>query len=178
MIGDRGENMQPLRTWTPAVTGRYLHTFGYEGLNIEVFIARLVEAGIQSIVDVRELPLSRKKGFSKSALRERLGEAGIAYFHAPALGCPKEIRDAYRVDGDWKRYTRRFLSYLKSQSSTVDELAKIARSTSACLVCFEADHAFCHRTYVARAARDAGGPAIKHLTLKTALLDRSLQLVA
>lgn len=160
------------------MTSRYLHTFGYEGLDIEAFISRLSEAGIQSVVDVRELPLSRKKGFSKTAFRERLSAAGIAYFHVPALGCPKPIRDAYRISGDWKVYTRRFLAYLKSQSSTVEELAKVARSTSACLVCFEADYAFCHRTYVARAARDAGGPSIKHLTAKTAELDRPLRLVA
>jgi uncharacterized protein (DUF488 family) len=160
------------------VPSSYLYTFGYEGLDIESFVSRLVAAGIQSVVDVRELPLSRKKGFSKTALRERLAADGIAYFHVPALGCPKPIRDEYRITGDWKVYSRRFLAYMKSQSPTVEELAKFARSTSACLVCFEADYSFCHRTFVARAARATGGPEIKHLAARTAVLDRPLRLVA
>lgn len=46
-----------------------LFTFGYEGLTIEAFIARLNEAGVRTIIDVRELPLSRKKGFSKGSVR-------------------------------------------------------------------------------------------------------------
>ena len=45
----------------------HLFTLGYEGLDIDAFVARVRDAGIRVIVDVRELPLSRKKGFSKSA---------------------------------------------------------------------------------------------------------------
>ena len=52
-----------------------LYTFGYEGLTIEAFIERLKQARVQLIVDVHELPLSRKKGFSKNALRNAL--AGV-----------------------------------------------------------------------------------------------------
>lgn len=81
----------------------HLFTFGYEGLDIDAFVARVQGAGVQAIVDVRELPLSRKKGFSKSALRDALRAAGLDYFHVPALGCPKEIRTRYKVDGDWAR---------------------------------------------------------------------------
>lgn len=32
----------------------------------------------------------------------------IAYLHAPALGCPKPIRNQYKLDGNWKTYTRDF----------------------------------------------------------------------
>src|SRR5437879_2982727 len=88
-----------------------LCTFGYEGLDIDIFIARLKQVRIRSIVDVRELPLSRKNGFSKSALAEHLRIAGIGYLHLPALGCPRPIRDRYRCDDDWTAYTRAFLSY-------------------------------------------------------------------
>jgi uncharacterized protein (DUF488 family) len=76
-----------------------LFTFGNEGLTIEAFVNRLRDARAALIVDVRELPLSRKKGFSKAAFHEALAEAGIAYTHVPALGCPKAIRDQYRADG-------------------------------------------------------------------------------
>jgi uncharacterized protein (DUF488 family) len=146
-----------------------LYTFGYEGITIEAFIARLKETGVRTIIDVRELPLSRKRGFSKRAFAEALHRAGIAYAHMPALGCPKPIRDAYRADGNWSGYTRKFIAYLDQQSAAVAEVAKIARATAACLVCFEADFNYCHRSMVARAAARVGGPAVVHLTARTAI---------
>lgn len=156
----------------------YLYTLGYEGFDIGAFVARAKTAGVTTIVDVRELPLSRKKGFSKSSFREALSAAGIAYFHVPALGCPKSVRDQYKVDGDWAAYTKAFLAYVATQEATVRELVKVSKATSACLVCFEADYTMCHRTYVARAARRLGGPPVMHLTARTALPDGGLRVVA
>jgi len=157
---------------------KQLYTFGYEGLDIEAFIARLKTAGVHSVVDVRELPLSRKKGFSKTAFCEHLKQAGIGYFHTPSLGCPKPIRDRYRTDGDWDRYSRDYLVYLDTRKETVQELAKLARATTACLVCFEADHTRCHRTYVARTAYLLGAPPVGHLTVRTVIPDQRLRLAA
>jgi uncharacterized protein (DUF488 family) len=76
-------------------TPKNLFTVGYEGLMLEAFIQRLQSNSIQTLVDVRELPLSRKRGFSKRALAEALALQGITYLHMPALGCPKPIRDRY-----------------------------------------------------------------------------------
>lgn len=45
-----------------------LFTLGYEGLVIDAFIARLQAAQVKTVVDVRELPLSRKKGFSEISI--------------------------------------------------------------------------------------------------------------
>lgn len=155
-----------------------LCTFGYEGLTIDAFMARLKESGVRTIIDVRELPLSRKRGFSKKAFAEALHRSGIAYAHMPALGCPKPIRDAYRTDGDWAAYTRRFLAYLREQEDAIAELAKIAGSTSACLVCYEADFNFCHRSMVARAVSRAGGPPVIHLSAKTGISELSMKAAA
>jgi uncharacterized protein (DUF488 family) len=157
-----------------------LYTFGYEGLDIDAFIDKLRANGIQTIVDVRELPLSRKKGFSKASFSAALSEADIDYLHAPALGCPKPIRDRYRANQDWVAYTRDFLAYIDTQDARVRELVKIARGSTACLVCFEADYTMCHRTYVARAAAKYGAPATWHLLshTKTAIPDRPLRAVA
>ncbi|MCH2241712.1 MAG: DUF488 domain-containing protein [Aquabacterium sp.] len=155
-----------------------LLTFGYEGLTIEAFIERLQQARVQLIVDVRELPLSRKKGFSKTAFREALAQAGIAYEHRPALGCPKPVRDRYKADGDWQAYTRGFLAYMRTQTDEIAGLARTALAQTACLVCFEADFGFCHRTYVARAAHQAGAPAVQHLTARTVIADPSSRLAA
>lgn len=155
-----------------------LYTLGYEGFDIDSFIARLLAVGVETLVDVRELPLSRKKGFSKTALGNALKLADIDYLHLPALGCPKPIRNRYRVDGDWQAYTRDFQSHLLSQAVSVQQLAKLSRGSTACLICFEADFNYCHRTYVARAVTCAGGPPVQHITAKTVLPDKPVRLAA
>jgi uncharacterized protein (DUF488 family) len=155
-----------------------LFTFGYEGQSINGFIVRLKKAGVTVVIDVRELPLSRKKGFSKTAFGAALRNAGIVYGHLPAFGCPKPIRNQYKSDGNWKRYEKAFNAYLATQTAAITDLAKFSKETEACLVCFEADFNFCHRSLVARAAADAGGATVTHLTATAEIADRSLRLAA
>jgi uncharacterized protein (DUF488 family) len=143
-----------------------LFTFGYEGISVEQFLSRLEEVGVKAVFDVRQLPLSRKRGLSKNALSQELHERGIVYAHLPAFGCPKPIRDRYRTDGDWPRYVKSFSSYLAGQREPIAELAQLASKTIACLICFEADFTRCHRSLVARAVAHAGGPSAVHLTIK------------
>jgi len=78
-----------------------LFTIGYEGLSMDRFTAQLKAAGVRRVVDVRELPLSHKPGFSKRPLSRALEGAGLAYEHIPALGCPRPIRNRYRADNNW-----------------------------------------------------------------------------
>ena len=49
-----------------------------------------------SDLDVRQIAGSRRRGFSKTALREALAGAGIDYRHLPELGNPKPIRDLFK----------------------------------------------------------------------------------
>ncbi len=149
-----------------------IFTFGYEGLSIETFIRRLDVERISNVIDVRAMPLSRKRGFSKTSFREALRRAGIEYAHMPLLGCPKVVRDRYKSDGDWTAYTRSFEAYLTCQTSAVTELAAAVAGAKSCLVCFEADFSMCHRTFVARAAaRHLKGATVAHLTSQTVIPD-------
>lgn len=141
-----------------------LFTCGYEGLTLETFIERLTRNAIRTVVDVRANPISRKKGFSKNAFSEALQAAGIAYLHAPALGCPKPIRDRYKQDQNWSVYTQGFLAYVKKQSDPLTQLASLSIRSNTCLVCFEADFNLCHRTYVARAVTKLNQQSVAHLT--------------
>jgi uncharacterized protein (DUF488 family) len=136
------------------------YTIGYQAASVESFIASLRARQIAHLIDIRDVALSRKKGFSKTALSEHLREAGIRYSHIRALGCPKPIRDRHRADGNWERYARDFTAYLGSQSTAIRELARTVKAERCCLMCFEADHTVCHRTLV---ARELGGTVI-HLT--------------
>ncbi len=155
-----------------------LYTFGYEGFALVEFIDRLRAAGVKAVVDVRELPLSRKKGFSKQSFAAALRTAGIEYIHTPLLGCPKPIRNRYKTNGNWKEYARAFNEYISTQKLAIRELATIAKRKTICLVCFEADFAFCHRSFVARAAVAAGAPSVLHITAKTMTPDVSLGVAA
>ncbi|MGH7744164.1 MAG: DUF488 family protein [Candidatus Dormibacteria bacterium] len=123
----------------------------------------LSERGIETVVDIRELPLSRKPGFSKTALANVLNLSGLEYVHMVELGCPRPVRDGYRADGDWKRYTKGFLSHLKTQKDAVAELAELVESSTCALLCYEADFNFCHRSMVANAVNKHCGAEVAHI---------------
>ncbi len=53
-------------TDTVSAVPALLYTLGYEGLSLAEFFDRLAQAGVSRLVDVRELPLSRRPGFSKT----------------------------------------------------------------------------------------------------------------
>lgn len=140
-----------------------IYTIGYEGIDIEQFFMLLREHGIETVVDVRELPLSRKPGFSKKILAAALNLSGFEYTHLADLGCPKPIRDRYRSDADWRRYKEGFLKYLKTQEDAIEELATLASSSNCALLCFEADFNYCHRSMVADAVKQRSGMRVSHI---------------
>lgn len=155
-----------------------IFTIGYEGLSIDAFMSLLAEHGVDTLVDVRELPLSRKPGFSKKALANLLKSSGREYVHMVDLGCPRPIRDQYREDGDWKRYTRGFIKYLKTQDDTIAQLSSLVVSENCALLCYEADSNFCHRSMVANAVKEYCGARVTHIkaAAKTTNSVASLQL--
>lgn len=149
-----------------------IQTFGYEGLAIERFVARLTEAGTQVVIDVRANPLSRKPGFSKKSFQAHLEAAGIGYVHAVEVGCPKPVRDRYKQDGNWATYTKGYTAFLKTRDDEVAAIAKAASKAVICLVCFEADYALCHRSFVADAAAAKAGLKVEHLTGQTTFVSQ------
>ena len=78
-----------------------IFTIGYEGVTMDEFLAALKGAGVEQVIDVRALPLSRRPGFSKNILAATLKDNGIGYVHLKALGTPKPGRDAAKK-GDWR----------------------------------------------------------------------------
>src|SRR5215211_5224327 len=81
-----------------------IFTIGYEEADASRFLATLKQEGVATLADVRAVALSRKRGFSKSALRDALAGQGIGYQHFIKLGTPKEGRQAARAgDGELMR---------------------------------------------------------------------------
>ena len=142
-----------------------LYTVGYEGRTPDGLVAVLRQAGVTKVVDVRQLPLSRKPGFSKSALAAFLSRNGIEYVGFPKLGTPPAIRNQYKKTGDFARLKKDYLPYLRSQGSALDELRKLAAQGGCALLCFERDPAKCHRSTLASvlAGRAGSGFRVKHL---------------
>lgn len=126
-----------------------LCTSGYQGKDAAAWSARLLAYGIEVVVDVRDLPLSRKKGFSKSQLRTLLGERGIKYLHVKELGNPKVYRDALRRGLDFEEFARIFRRRLETKTTTLEELSELAAAHRVCLLCYEEDPTTCHRSLVA-----------------------------
>ena len=123
-----------------------LATIGYEGFEQSDFLNALRDASVETLVDVRELPLSRKKGFSKKTLELAVSQAEMQYIHFKALGTPADIRHAYQAGGDWQIFRQGYLEYLDTQVPELDRLAALIKSSYCCLMCFEADPGRCHRS--------------------------------
>jgi uncharacterized protein (DUF488 family) len=147
----------------PTVTPK-LFTVGYQGRSLEELITELVEAGVERLVDVRELPLSRRRGFSKTALSDALREAGIEYVHVKSLGNPKPNRERY-WGGDIEGGAAVYRKHLNNGSrSALVDLAESLGDDAACLLCFERDHTECHRGVIVEALQELQPDlAVSHL---------------
>jgi uncharacterized protein (DUF488 family) len=150
------------------VTGRpsaRLLTIGYEGRTPDALVALLRQNEATKVVDVRQLPLSRKPGFSKSALVAFLTSHGIEYVGFPKLGTPPAIRNRYKKSGDFARLKRDYLVYLGTQGPEVAALRELAVQGGCVLLCFERDPAKCHRSILAEVLAGRTGSAfrIEHL---------------
>jgi len=139
-----------------------LLTIGYENENIQNFIYTLNYYKVDVLLDIRELPLSRKKGFSKKALATSLKAVGIVYHHEKMLGSPKLLRDKLRQDGNYNTFFRSFKIHLLGNRQLLEYLAEQFSGTIA-LMCFEKDYRFCHRFLVAEALRDITGIEVQHI---------------
>jgi uncharacterized protein (DUF488 family) len=144
--------------------GPKLATIGYEGATLKAFIEELQGAEVTHLLDVRELPSSRRKGFSKTALSQALAAAGIGYQHERALGTPRQMRHQYREHGDLPRYFAQFRKHLAAQGPVLDRVAE-ALSGQTALMCFERNPAECHRSIVAAELARRRRIAVIHLTV-------------
>jgi uncharacterized protein (DUF488 family) len=128
-------------------------TIGYEGATVGEFVAALKGAGVERIIDVRALPLSRRPGFSKSPLRSALQEEGIDYIHLKALGTPAEGRAAARA-GRHEDLRRIYAGQLELPEAMAQaaQMLELARERPSALLCMERDPAECHRTLLLNAA--------------------------
>jgi uncharacterized protein (DUF488 family) len=132
---------------TTAATGTLI-SIGYEGKTVGDLVTQLLDQGVRVLVDVRLTPLSRKPGLSKTKLAAALRAAGIEYIHHRALGNPKDNRAGFRA-GEPESLAR-YHEVLDTADASValDHVCELLDGGVVALLCFEQDHAECHRNVV------------------------------
>ncbi|MGJ5039411.1 DUF488 domain-containing protein [Bradyrhizobium sp. SZCCHNRI1058] len=142
-----------------------LFTIGYEHTPAKAVLDELQSAGVKLLVDVRAVAASRRPGFSKSQLAAGLDERGIGYVHLRGLGTPKQGREAAR-SGHYDTLHKIYSAHLKTPQAKeqMDELASLVKSAGpVCLLCYERDHAHCHRQWIAEIIEERDQVRVENL---------------
>lgn len=127
-----------------------IFTIGYEGLPLQQFIDILLQNKIEQLIDIREIALSRKNGFSKGILSNYLKEAGIRYQHFSALGSPKSIRHELRENWDYDTFFKEYKKHTEDidVQEALRDLEGLSKVRKTAIMCYEKDHNTCHRSII------------------------------
>ncbi|MDF7823298.1 DUF488 domain-containing protein [Pontiellaceae bacterium B12227] len=142
--------LEIVQSANPINRGLAVCSIGYEGYSLEGYLNQLIRRGVKVLCDVRKNPLSRKFGFSKSALRNALEHLGIEYRHIPQLGIVSAKRQ--QLDSQ-KAYDTLFSEYerttLQAEAQTITELVDLLKSKKrVAFLCYEKLPEQCHRTRI------------------------------
>ena len=145
-----------------------LLTVGHGPEDRERLGARLVGAGVGSLVDIRRFPGSRNNpDVARDALARWLPEAGIGYRWDERLGGRRRLPAEEPVaDGWWT--VAQFAAYAAHTrtaefSTALDEVLAEADSVTVAVMCSESVWWRCHRRLVADVAVLGRGVPVEHL---------------
>lgn len=113
-----------------------LYTVGHGARSTPALVAILREAGIETLVDVRAFPVSRRNPqFAREPLSAALQDAEIAYdWQGRALGGYRKVP---------------YPEYMKTPAFRDAAAAVAARAGRVCLMCAESNPDECHRAHIA-----------------------------
>ncbi|MCQ4621801.1 DUF488 family protein [Corynebacterium sp. CCUG 70398] len=132
-----------------------IFTVGHSNLEFEDFTEMIRAAGVESIVDVRKLPGSRKyPWFNDDHLAEHLPTHGITYSRSEGLTGRRNVSHSvpFEVNGNWRN--RSFHNYAdhalgEEFSDALTQLRASATETPTAIMCSEAVWWRCHRRIIA-----------------------------
>ena len=129
-----------------------IKTIGHSNHPIERFVELLKAGGVETVVDVRSMPYSRRfPQFGRERLAKSLADAGVSYvWEGEALGGKR---------GD--SYTE--LAARAAFKDALDRVIDRSRSATVCLMCAEKDPLDCHRTVLVSRRLAERGATIEHL---------------
>jgi uncharacterized protein (DUF488 family) len=166
------------------VTRRTVWTIGHSTWAIEEFLATLGTHGIETIVDVRRFPGSRRlPQFGAAALASALAERGIAYRWIGELGGRRQPDPASPNDA-WRHSAfRAYADHMATDefAAGLFELEMIASGSRSAIMCAEVLWWRCHRRLIAdaltalgyevRHIRDESEPEVHRLAPPAAIVD-------
>ncbi len=147
---------------------RSFFTIGHSNRPLDEFIGLLREAGVELLVDIRKMPMSRANPqFNGDALAQALQPFGIGYEHNAALGGLRGRAAGLPgdINGFWSnRSFRNYADYALSDAFRAGLARLIAAGEGRCvaIMCAEAVWWRCHRRIVADYLL-AGGRQVFHL---------------
>jgi uncharacterized protein (DUF488 family) len=138
-------------------------TAGHSTRPVAELLDLLAEHGVQTLVDVRRFPGSRRHPqFSRDALAASLAEAGIQYIHEPDLGGrraprPDSPHTAWRVEA-----FRGYADHMESPEfkAALDRLIQRSTRETVAILCAEALPWRCHRRLISDALVARGLPVL------------------
>lgn len=130
---------------------RTLWTIGHSTRTLQEFTALLYEERIETLVDVRHFPGSRRfPHFNKPELARSLASAGIHYEHLVELGGRRAVRaDSHNLL--WRNASfRGYADYMETQAyrQGMARLLDIAGASRTAIMCSEALWWRCHRSLI------------------------------
>jgi uncharacterized protein (DUF488 family) len=127
-------------------------TIGHSTRTTEQFVELLRAHKIESLVDVRHYPGSRRyPQVNKEVLAESLAKTGIEYHHLVQLGGRRRARpDSHNTA--WRHEAfRGYADYMESEgfAEGIKQLIELARNKRMAIMCAEAVWWRCHRGLIA-----------------------------
>ena len=119
-----------------------IFTIGYEGTTVAEFIAALKQAGVERVIDVRALPLSRRPGFSKTPCGTRSPKRASNMSTCGRSGTPADGRAAARA-GRHEDLSRIYAGQLELPEAIAQaaQMLELAGEKPSALLCFEREPA-------------------------------------
>lgn len=147
------KELKAVKVALPAAGPQGLYTIGYEGLDLDAFLNKLIKARIAVLCDVRRNAYSMKYGFSKKQLQHACEGVGIRYLHVPELGIASDERQELNTQADrdalFTRYAKRTLPETRPAQEQLAAL--VAEHGRIAIMCFEHEQQCCHRSALAQA---------------------------
>jgi uncharacterized protein (DUF488 family) len=141
-------------------------TVGHSTRSFEDFVALLRAHHIETLVDVRTIPKSRRHPqFAQENLGPALEREGIHYVHVKALG---GLRHAHKdsINMAWRNESfRGYADYMQTDEFThaLEQLRALASASTCAVMCAEAVPWRCHRSLISDALV-ARGSHVEHIT--------------
>ncbi len=131
-----------------------IFTVGHSTRTIEEFMYLLKAHGVETVVDIRTIPMSRfNPQFNSAALRQSLQNERLRYKHLKKLGGLRRAKKDSTNLG-WRNASfRGFADYMATAAFAegLASLVKIAAAQKTAIMCAEAVPWRCHRSLIADA---------------------------